>query len=94
MHQKILIAALATLSCKSRNAPAAVWKSIQAFDQCYSAMLKKLEAAMTSGNQHMLADSIIQMRELAGIGIDLMKQPISAEHPGYGNYGPCFRLVA
>ena len=70
-----------------------MWKSIQSFDQCYSAMLKNLEAALTGKEPHKLADSIAQMRELTGIGVDLMKQPISPENPGYGNYGPCFRLV-
>jgi len=76
-----------------QDVPDVVWKSIQSFDQCYSAMLKNLNAALTSGNQHNLAESIAQMRELTDIGVDLMKQPISEENPGYGNYGPCFRLV-
>ena len=78
---------------RQQDVPAALWKSIQSFDQCYSAMLKNLEAALTGKEPHRFTDSVTQMRELSGIGVDLMKQPISPENPGYGNYGPCFRLV-
>ncbi|QFY41513.1 hypothetical protein F6R98_01810 [Candidatus Methylospira mobilis] len=76
-----------------QDLPAPVWESIHAFDRCYSAMLKSLDAALTRGSQRNLADSVMQMREMKDIGVALMKQPISANNPGCGNYGPCFRFI-
>jgi Ferritin-like len=67
-----------------------VWDLLDAFDQAFTTMLKKLESAW-SGTPGDLSMAISKMHTLTAIAVPLVQKPI----PGVsGNYGPCFRLVA
>jgi Ferritin-like len=66
-----------------------VWDMLDAFDQAFTTMLKKLESAW-SGTASDLSVSVSNMHKLTGIAVPLVQKPIPG---GTGNYGPCFRLI-
>lgn len=74
--------------------PAGIWEPIHAFDQAYTAMLERLEAAWNGGGATAMGESVAHMMAMAALGKHLMNQPIDASRPALGNYGPCFRLVS
>jgi len=68
---------------------AAVWASIEAFDRTFTTMLHQLERAWRDPTAS-LDDAIDSMRALSPIALEIVNK---ARPDGYGNYGPCFRML-
>ncbi|QLE73473.1 hypothetical protein FGW37_19460 [Streptomyces rectiverticillatus] len=61
------------------------------FNQTYTDMLKLLEQAWGTGDQHKLGDAVGKMFALKDPAVQLMQLPLPA--PATGNYGPDFRYL-
>lgn len=69
--------------------PAEVFRLLRGFDQTYTAMLRRLEAAWASGDPRSLGAAVGAMRALEAPAVALMGIPLPG---GGGTYGPQFRV--